>query len=288
VARVGAAFLVYLGLQRLWTWSGLERLYDSLVMGLAAAVFLPTQHFPIVPSLENMSLRNLDFAVVFTLSLFLVSTGIPWKSRLRRFALVLLVLYGLHVLAVILQVKVVAALDLNRQFGLLTLLPWEFTIVDRLKYLLYDFGLQAGPFVVALLSVAWNSGLRLPGRAPSPGRVKRALAIGIVSLIVVGVASLTWSAWRESHPLHVGAHARLGQLYEENGNLAGAEEQYRTAIEGGTGDPLVFYNRAMLALRSGRRREALDALEQGRRATRDPTWSARFEQAIDDLRANVP
>ena len=286
--RIAAAFLIYLILQQFWIWSGLEQWYDSLVMDLAEWIFIPTQHFPVVPSLANMSLRNLDFAVVFTLSLFLVSTGIPWKRRLKRFALVLLVVYVLHVLTVILQVKVMSTLDLNRNFGLLILLPWEFKIVERSKYLLYDFGLQAGPFVLALLTMAWNLGWNLPARARRRGRVRQRLTVGAVSLLVVMVTVFSWSWWRESQPLHVEAHATQGRLYQENGNLQGAEEQYGIAIEGGTDNPLVFYNLAALASQAGRTSEALAVLIQGQRVAADPEWRARFEEEIANLRPSGP
>ena len=283
VARIAVAFVVYLILQPGWTWSGLERLYDSLVMALAEWIFIPTQHFPIARALDSAGLRNLDFAVVFTLGLLLVSTGIPWRSRLKRFALVLLVVYAVHVLTVILHVKVTSTVSFNRQGGLLILLPWEFKIVERLKYLVYDFGLQAGPFVLAMLTMAWNAGLSLPARVPKPGRWKHRLAIGAVSLIVVVAAVVSWSVWRESHPLHVQAHATLGLLFHGQQKLEKAEEQYRIAIRGGTQDPSVFYNLAGIDAWSGRQQEALDVLVQGRRLTSDPEWSAKFEQAIADL-----
>lgn len=282
--RIAVAFLVYLILQRFWILSGLEQKYDSLVMGLAAAIFLPTQHFPIVPSLDNLSVRNLDFVIVFTLSLFLVSTAVPWRRRLKQFVPALVVIYCLHVLTVILQVKVTTTLDLNRQYGLLILLPWEFKIVERLKYLLYDLGLQAGPFILALLTVAWNSGLSLPPRSQGQRSVRLRLTIGAVSLIAVVAIGLSWSWWREDQPLHVGAHATLGRIYQQNGNLPGAEHQYRVAIKGGTAEPLVFYDLAAIARRSGRKREALDTLVQGQRVTSDPLWRARFERAIAELR----
>jgi len=287
-ARVAIAFVLYLVFLRLWIWSGLAQAYDSLVMALASRIFLPTQHFPIVPTLENISLRDLDFAVVFSLSLFVVSTRIPWKQRLERFSLILLVLYMIHVLAVVLQVKVNSALDLNRQYDLLILLPWEFKVVERARYLLYDFGLQATPFVLLLLTAAWNSGLKLPARARQPAAIKRRLQITTACLLVALVAVLFWSRWREAHPLHVGAHATLGRIYLEHDNLDGAEKQYRIAVAGSTEDPLVFYNLAMITSRSGSRREAIDALEQGLQVTSDPEWITRFDQALSGLEERRP
>ena len=286
-ARIAVAFGIYLALLRLWRWSGLEQVYDSCVIGLAGRIFLPTQHFPIIPTLENMSPRNLDFVVVFALSLFLVSTRVPFKRRLKRFVVVLLVIYGLHVLTVILQVKVISTTDLNRQFGMLILLPWEFAVIDRGKYLLYDFGLQAGPFLLALLTVTWNLGLKIPGRTSAPLSMRRMLTLGAVSMVVVAAMVLFWSRWRESRPLHVAAHATLGRIYQENGNSPGAMEQYRIAIRGGTNDSPVFFNLAILASKSGRHHEALDLLIQGQQVALDPQWNMKFERAIARLKPSV-
>jgi hypothetical protein len=288
LARIGVAFVLYLVLRGLWVLIGLDRFYNSLVLEAAEWVFVRSQHFPVVPDLKGLSLTQLDFLVVFAISLFAVSTGMPWRRRLKRFAAVLAVIYVLHVISILLQVRLISARDMNERYGLLLLLPLEFEVVDHLKYLLYDLGLQWGPFLLALLTVLWNTH-EPPARGPRiPGRVRRRLWVSgalVVGLLATGTV---WVRWRESHPLHVDAHATMGVLLHNEGDIEEAERHYRIAIDGGTRAPQAYLYLAAIRGQRGDRREAIDLLRQGQRVAPDEQWASRFEEAIEELRHSAP
>jgi hypothetical protein len=278
----------------------MSRVYQSCVGWLASAIFLPTQHFPVVSSLNTLSYRNLDTLIVFALSLFVVSTQIPWARRARRWILLLGVIYLIHVATAILEVRVLSAQELLQQQSLLVLLPGEFRVLERLKYLAYDLGLELGPYVLLVLVLIWNvSASASPPPGPSRKRsvahecaadaraLRRRLLIGSVAAVVAVAAVSGWLRWRESHPLHVAAHARLGTLYLQHGALQGAERQFRIAVAAGTPDPQVYLDLAALEARRGVIPSAAATLRLGMSVVRDSVGQGRIRDALRDLGVEV-
>jgi hypothetical protein len=293
VLRACAAYVLYLVLQPVWSRFGLRALYESLVLAVAGRLFLPIQHFDVLATLDNLSIVNIDFLVVLVISLFLVAWRMPWADRTKRFGAALSVIFVLHVAAVILEIRVRSAQELWAQQQLLILLPWEFRVVERLKYLLYDVGLQLGPFLMLGLTATWN-GLADLAVLREPERLRRrredartanvfwrrrflALACGIA---VLAAAAAVWRWQRESNPLHIAAHARLGHIYWEHRSLHAAEQQYRIALDGNTSDPDVYYKLAGLVSQRADRRQAADLLRRGLGVAADPAWQRRFREAL--------
>ena len=262
-------------------------------------VFLRTQHFQVLDSIDEVSIVNLDHVVVFAISLLIVSGRTSWTSWIRRFVVVMLLIILFHVVTAYLSLKLKTAQDLIQQQQLWILLPWEFRILDNLKFLLYDLGLQIGPFVLMILSVVWNETSKTPPPQPrracrtrmlerrrdggfsSHKRLNRSWFLGSLALLVAVVSSVVfWSRWRESQPLHVAAHARLGQIYLEYGSWRASEAQYRIAVAGDTRDPEVFYNLASILRRRGARAESETLLRRGYLLAGDTGWRRRFEEAL--------
>lgn len=306
------AFCLYVALRPLWVFTGLGDVYGRLIRDLVGFVFLRTQHFQVLDSIDEVSIVNLDHLVVFAISLLIVSgrtSGTSWTRWIRRFVLVMLLIILFHVVTAFLSLNLKTAQDLILQQQLQILLPWEFRILDALKFSLYDLGLQAGPFVLMILSVVWNESSPTPpshtlrargagGDPPQLGRARRLergesresatrvrldrrWILGSLAFLVTVVSGIAfWSRWRESQPLHVAAHARLGQIYLDHGSLRASEAQYRIAVAGETRDPEVFYNLAKILSRRGARAESETLLRRGYLLAEDTGWRRRFEEAL--------
>jgi hypothetical protein len=297
--RVVAAFCLYVALRPAWSLTGLGDLYGRVIRAIVGSVLLRTQHFQVLGSLDGVSIANLDHLVVFAISLFIVSGQARWTLRIRRFVIVMLFIILVHVVTAFLSVKLKMAQELIQQQQLRILLPWEFRMLDNVKFLIYDLGLQVGPFVLMILSVAWNEmskvdprhvrtsdGARTPKRRRN-GRLSLRERLGrswflrsSVVLVALILGGAVWHRWRESQPLHVAAHARLGQIYLEHGSLLASEKQYRIAVAGGSNDPEVFYNLAEILRRRGARAESERLLRRGRLMAGDTNWRRRFEKAL--------
>ncbi len=300
IVRAAIGFALFLLLLAPARWIGLERLYAKLVLGVAQPIVLSTQHFPVLANFDNLTLRNLEFGVILTLALFLVSTKLGLVSRLKRFGLLLAALFSFHVLVAIVTIKVSVAQDLLNSVQLLVLSPEEFRVLDRIKYFCYDLGLEITSFVILLLAVVWNltasrarasdresrAGRRsaMKGRRSQEGergdrrRLAAATGLGVIAIVVC--AAVVYARVRESNPGHVQAHAKLGHLFWKAHKDTKAEEQYRCALAGGTTDPEVFYNLSRLEARVGNRGEARRLLDQGIMMAHEPVWQSRFQEAI--------
>jgi hypothetical protein len=289
IVRAGVAFVVFLVLLPPWRWSGLGRAYGKAVMAVAQVIFVPTQHFPLLTRLDNLTLHNLDHIVILTVALFLVSTNLGNTSRVKRFASALVVIFAYHVIVTILTVKVQATQELLTSMNILVLSPVEFRLVDWFRYFAYDLGLEVAPFVMMLLTVVWNLNPGPDGRTTrrrGDARDRRGrpplafVAIGLGVLATLCSAASFYARSRETDPRHVDAHAKIGHLLWNSHRDAQAEEQYRLALAGGTTDPEVYYNLAGLEARSGHRGAALQRLDEGLRMALDPAWESRFQKAI--------
>lgn len=301
IVRAAVGFALFLLLLAPARWIGLDRLYAKLVLGVAQPIVLSTQHFPVLENFDTLTLRNLEFGVILTLALFLVSTKLGLVSRLKRFGLLLAALFSFHVLVAIVTIKVSVAQDLLNRVQLLVLSPEEFRVLDRIKYFCYDLGLEISSFVILLLAVVWNltaSRARSSDRESHTGgrsamkrhRVqerdrgsRRRLLVAVTGLGVIAIvvcAALVYARVRESNPGHVQAHAKLGHLFWKAHKDTKAAEQYRCALAGGTTDPEVFYNLSRLEARVGNRGEARRLLDQGLGMAHEPVWQTRFHEAI--------
>ena len=299
IARVGrellraalgfALFLVLLAPAKLL---GFDRLYAKPVLAAAQAIVVPTQHFPVLARMDNLSLHNLEFGVVLAAALFLVSTNITLGARLKRFGLALAALFAFHVLVAILTIKIVVTQDLLRTRNIQLLSTTEFQVVDWLKYFSYDLGLEIASFVLLLLTVAWNLSAsrprprRAPPRAPDERRARRVRLL-VAAASIAGIAGVAlgsarvYGRMREGDPRHVDAHAKLGHLLWSTHKESQAAEQYRLAMAGGTSDAEVFFNLARVESRVGHRAEARRLLDGGIVLAREPALKERFQKAID-------
>jgi len=306
IVRAAVAFVVFLAVLAPARWVGLGPLYGKAVLVVAQAIVVPTQHFPLLAKLDNLTLNNLEHVVILTFALFLVSTNLDFASRLSRFGPALAVIFAYHVIVVILTIKVQATQELLTSMNILVLSPAEFRVVDWLRYFAYDLGLEIAPFVMLILTSAWNltasreQRAGVENRACPPRKKKRqraggpsrsgrrhlaAAAIGLGSLVVFASAAVLYGRWRETEPRHVEAHAKIGHLLWNSHKDALAEAQYRIALAGRTTDPEVFYNLAGLETRSGNRDAALRLLGQGARMAHTPEWRARFQKATVVIQA---
>ena len=177
-----------------------------------------------------------------------------------------------HVVAVILGAKLAATTELLQRPGFVLLLPWEFQLLDGMKYLLVDVGLELGPFLVMCLGAAWNAGITvsvlcdrssLPeplsgphfssrptiSRGPLGGSLLASLLAGGLS---IGIGLAIWVKLREGDPRHQNTHIELGEFFRRDGQLEKAAEQYRAAIAEGTGSV-----RAWSGLEALRQQQAL-------------------------------
>ncbi len=306
--RALAALALYALLYPVWTWSGLAAAYKSWLLAVGTWIVAGVEHFPTVASTGDMSLENIDFAVLLAVCLFLVSWRIPWMRRLRLFGMLLGFILVWHAATAALEVRVRTASDLSHEYELLVLRPWEFKIIDRTRYLLLDLGVQAGPFALFVLAAFWNSRKETPpDTAARPeqigkrGRRARAAAArtrlrrwrrrltvaGVAAVVLLG-AAFVWSWTRERDPEHLKAHVRLGELYTGGGQWERAKAQYRVAIDAGYDEPRVYWKLAETLARSGRRNEARMWLGRGLEATSDSSWQTRLREAIAEMdRAGV-
>ena len=276
--RALAAFGVYLVLYPVWNVLGVHDLYRAIVLKIASAIVLATQHFPVVSTLENLTVNHLDNLLILVLGYFLVSTGMRWRARINRYCGLLLAVVMLHVMGVCLETQNDAAQVLLDSNGLVLLLPWEFRVADGFKYLLVDFGLNIGPFVVMLLGAAWNSGLGIIG-VPAAGRTRRIMVrTGAAAILTLALAALAWKSLRESDPRHVQTHASLGHLFVRSQQPAKAEGQYRIALAHGTTDGEVYFNLAVIEADRGRKGDALRIQEAGLKVVQDSAWRKRLQE----------
>ena len=99
--------------------------------------------------------------------------------------------------------------------------------------------------------------------------------IGGVSLgvaLIGGIAISIWGRVRESDPLHVDAHVRLGNILFENGDLESAEGEYRAAVEAGSRDGEAWFRLAQIRKLEGDAEASNELLRRGLRVVSDPTW----------------
>jgi len=290
--RAGVGFALFLLLLAPAKLVGFDRLYAKPVLAAAQAIVVPTQHFPVLARMDNLSLHNLEFGVVLAVALFLVSTNLSLGARLKRFGIALAVLFAFHVLVAILTIKIVVTQDLLRTRNIQMLSTAEFQVVDWVKYFCYDLGLEIASFVLLLLTVAWNLTAgqprrrRVPRRDPGEiraRRVRRLVAAGSV-VGLAGAAFLSarvYGTIRERDPRHVDAHAKIGHLLWSTHKESQAAEQYRLAMSGGTTDAEVLFNLARVESRVGHRAEARRLLDRGITLAREPALKERFQKAID-------
>jgi hypothetical protein len=299
--RAAVAFALFLVLLAPASAIGFDRLYAKPVVDVARAIVVSTQHFPLLARLDNPTLHNLQFGVILTFALFLVSTNLNLISRIKRFGLAFVVMFSFHVVVAILTMKVWVTQDFLNRMNILVLSPAEFRVVDWLKYFSYDLGLEISSFMMLVLTCVWNftASRELPSipenRAGRERTTKRrrsderdrggqrrltaaAIGLGIVAIFVL--AAVLYGNSRETDPRHVEAHAKIGHLFWNGHQDARAEEQYRLALAGGTNDPEVFYNLAGLEAKSGNRGAALQLLDQGMGTAHEPVWQSRFQKAI--------
>jgi len=290
IAREGwralAAFGLYLVLYPAWHWIGAPETYQAIVLKIGTAVVLATQHFPTISTLKTLHVSYLDHLPLLVLSYGLVSTRMSWGARLRRYGGLLLAILSLHTAGVVLETKIDAAQDLQDEAGLVLLLPWEFRIVDGFKYLLVDFGLTIGPFVVMLLGMAWNSGIGVSRETARPGAERRLIHLTLAVVLGLAGGGFAWSALREADARHVLTHARLGHLFFRSHWPAKAEDQYRIAMQHGATDGEAFLNLAGIEDGRGDTGEALRLLERGLEVVRDPAWRTRIESQRRALATN--
>jgi hypothetical protein len=301
--RALAAFALYLGLRPVWTWVGAHEIYEATVLKLGTMVVLATQHLPVVSTLEKLSIVHLDNLIVLILAYVVVSTRVPWVARLRRYGIALGAVLGLNVAGVVLETRIDAAEYLLNTEGLMLLLPWEFRIIDGFKYLLVDFGLNIGPFVLMLLGAAWNSGLSVSwerGRPatgrPATGRPaprerrrpswwssRQGLKAVVILVLLLAPGLLAWRWLRESDARHVATHARLGHLFLRNRQPDTAADQYRIAMERGSTEGEVFLNLSSILANDGRIGEALRVQRRGLEVVQDTAMRARLQKSRDGL-----
>jgi hypothetical protein len=290
--RILCAFALYLVLHLVGVQAVLHDAYKDLVLRTGTLALPCVQHFPALSTLENLDIRNLDFVVTLLICLFVVSIRIPLPSRIVRFGACLAIVFASNVAAVLLQSQILATEQLQSSAGLMLYLPWEFHVLDGLKYLLYDFGMEASTFVLLLLTVTWNSPeiapvAFLPGTGVAPRNRSRAsggrgrtaaIAFGGAALSLVAI--LAWGRIRESNPLHCRTHARLGDLFLQGGGTAKAEAQYRAAIAGGVTEGAAWLHLAELLRQRGATLEADRILRQGAGIVTDADDRRRLQEAL--------
>lgn len=283
--RVLCAFVLYLALQLTGVRGPLHRAYTALVMDAATAMLPSIQHFPAVATLANVDISNLDMPVMLLICLGAVATRVPPAARLLKFGAAGLVLFAFSVGGTLAWTQVRAAEELARS-SVVLYLPWEFRALDAIKYLLYDFGLEASTFGLLALSVHWNApelaAVLLPERPPPTTgaalRRKGAIVAGAAALVIAALA--IWGHVRESIPEHIRAHARLGDLFLAAGKLEQAEDQYRAAVAGDPVDPEPWLQLAALLSRRGARSEAGRVLAQGLDAVKDAGGRRKLQEAL--------
>lgn len=292
ILRLAIAFLLYLGLHPLWVATGAEATYRALVLAVAERIAVVTQHFPLLAESHRITLDNIGPSIVLALALFGTSALVPWSRRTLRFGAAVLAILIVDVAAVILEMRVVSARELMRTQDLLVLLPFEFRLVERAKFLFYDFGLQLVPFLLLAVATAWN--LQAAGALPAGRRrrerlVRRRLA-GYAAVALGGIVATfaLWAVWRETDPRHVETHARLGHLFFRAGRADVAEEQYRRALAGGMEDPEVLYNLANVMWARHRPYEARRLLRRGFESSTSEPWRRRFRTALEESEPRLP
>jgi len=303
IFRAILAFLLYLGFYWAWSGTGLHTAYLDLLSRPAGALVRRLGHFPPVPGLPGPRLESMHTLGVFLLAVFLVSTRVPWPRRVRALAVSLVAVLALDFVSAILGLQLQAAKNAFEGPGILILLPVEYNALECLWYVAYVIPLQAGPFVLLILSALANVGFLEPkrgGRETSPpfaeetggkrtgirpGR-KRILALTVtaaVALPAVVVTAALWMRAREFRPLHAGAHARLADLYFERNELPSARTQYLAATAGGSESERVWRRLTLIAYRKGDRAEALRILTRAMETVRDPALAEQFRALRDDI-----
>lgn len=257
--RLASAFAFYLALYPLWILSGLREAYISLVLRAATLINLEIQHFPVVSSLLGLEI-NSDSVIVLAFSLILFAPSLSWPLRGIAFFLSGVSLFLVHISAVLLHSMVASSQMMLESKRVYLLLPWEFLVIERCKYFLYEFSLQLAPFVLMALALAWYV-RRASGRSDVAGKRKHGatryrardlrlprllisstafcLSISIV-LLVISIGYI-WIAVRENDPRHLRAHIAIGQILQAKGNAEEAERHFQAASVGGVSDPPVLH-----------------------------------------------
>jgi hypothetical protein len=283
--RVLCALVLYLACEITGVRAPLHHAYTALVMDAASAVLPWLQHFPTGPMLGNLRIRNLEVPVILLGCLFLVSTRIPLRARAVRFGSAFALLFVVSVAAAAAWSEAQATVDLQKSRGILLYLPWEFRVLDAIKYLLYDFGMEVSTFVMLALTVAWNAPElanrfepRLLPRARRPRIRAGAFVIGVS--VVVFALLFSWTRVRESIPAHNSAHGQFGDLFLQAGNKTQAEAQYRAAVQGETREAGPWLQLAALLRNRGATSEADLILRRGLTVVTGGDERRRLQEAL--------
>lgn len=235
LARVGFAFVLYLGAHELWVSLDLRARYAELLLAVALPIVRLSSHFPLDRFRPALSIINLDFPLVFAACLWAVSPRL-WNPRgALRLGLVALVVLACGVATVGLQLDLSTAQQMQRDHGILVRLPWEYWTIGAVKYLLQGLGLQLQPFLIAYWFVLRPEVTRPKADAHRPralrlrpGRLALACVVGAACLAAVGM--LSWRATRAADPRHQAAHVVIGDLLAAEGDTSGGRVEYERAL----------------------------------------------------------
>ena len=291
VARASIAFALYLLLQPLWIQSGLQSAYVHFLFSVGRAILEATRHFSAVPNDGIPDASGFHSNIPLLLALALVSTRMEIRRRIRVFGILGLIFVLLEIVSASLAVQLQMAKGVFGQHRILLLLPAEFNALEQVWYLTYILPLQGGPFLLFILTALWNGGafsprasLRSPGgnsgeihkvAVQSSGRRYRWgwwVAAGLAVAGVLGLGLSWWNVRRESLPLHVDSHAKLGDWLFRAGRLEAAETEYKAAVKAGSQDGEAWYNLALIARLQGRPKESARLLDRGLEVVEDPYW----------------
>ncbi|HEV8337229.1 MAG TPA: hypothetical protein VGR67_12495 [Candidatus Polarisedimenticolia bacterium] len=252
-------------------------------------------HFSELPGTEEWQIQNQHSHLVLVLVLFLLSMRIGLRRRILGFGSILVSVLLLDFISAVLAIQLRTAKTLFEEQGMLLLLPWEFNVVECLWYVLYVVPLQAGPFILLLVTAFWNGAAspkgsvgETPGAlapAPSTSPKLRPLVLGACVLAVAAAAfgASRWVHSRNANPLHQKTHVKLGGYFYDRGALEKARKEYGSAVSEGSLDPEAWFRLSELLRMEGKNREAARLLRRGRLIFQDPRWIRQVERSLTEL-----
>ncbi|HEU5182222.1 MAG TPA: hypothetical protein VFW45_15665 [Candidatus Polarisedimenticolia bacterium] len=275
--RATAAFAIYLAFEALPESAGIETGYWRGIAAVVRPVLKWIAHFEGQPASATRP-ENQHSHLALIAALLLVSWSIPWRRRVRRFALLASMALAQDLTVAAISCAMHDAKSLYEMQGWVVLLPWEYNALQIVWYILYAIPLEFVPFLLVLIVALWNGGIdpsdwlrgapRAGEDAPSvhPGNWKprmsprrKALAGGIAALLIVAGATF-WIRLRDGNPLHQRTHRLLGRQFVEQGDYVRAERQYRTALREGSAETAVQIGLGEALQGRGLRDEAVTVL----------------------------
>ena len=156
---LAAAVALCFAILPLWRLAGLDALYRNVVLQVAQGA---AHQLGILPESKRFTAAifarvSLEPVLLFVLSLAVVASRLGAAVRIRRYGGLLLALTTVNVVCVVIEAAYAVGSSAFVRTGESLVVPIQFVILDRLRFILYHIGLELWPFAAMALTVRWNA-----------------------------------------------------------------------------------------------------------------------------------